>query len=151
MKKKFTFFKGFTLTELLIVIGVIGILASTVIVVLNPATQQQKTRDAKRKTDLKQIQNALDLYYNDNNSYPVSLSFGSNWAGYMTPVPIDPKSGRVYFYRRVNASTYQLYASLERSTDPQATACTGGGCTGLTGTNCTTTCNYGVSSSNTTP
>jgi type II secretion system protein G len=60
--------KGFTLIELLVVIAVIGILASVVLASLNSA--RGKGRDAKRLSDLKQVQTALELYYSTNGSYP---------------------------------------------------------------------------------
>ncbi len=59
---------GFTLIELLVVISIIGLLASVILVALNGA--RQKARVAKRTADLAQISKALELYYNDNNSYP---------------------------------------------------------------------------------
>jgi type II secretion system protein G len=59
---------GFTLIELLIVIAIIGLLASIVLVSLSSA--RQKSRISKRAADLKQIQTALELYYNDNAGYP---------------------------------------------------------------------------------
>jgi len=60
--------KGFTLIELLVVIAIIGLLASIVLVSLNSA--RKKARDAKRVADIKQIQIALEMYYNDNRNYP---------------------------------------------------------------------------------
>ncbi|NCT00024.1 prepilin-type N-terminal cleavage/methylation domain-containing protein [Candidatus Parcubacteria bacterium] len=62
--------KGFTLIELLVVVAIIGILATVVLASLGSA--RSRARDAKRITELKQIQNALELYYLDNNSYPVA-------------------------------------------------------------------------------
>lgn len=60
--------KGFTLIELLVVIAIIGLLSSIVLVSLNSA--RQKARDARRLIDMKQIQLALALYYDSNDSYP---------------------------------------------------------------------------------
>jgi len=61
--------KGFTLIELLVVIAIIGVLSTLAVVALNSA--RQKSRDAKRVADVKQMQTALELYYSDTNSYPV--------------------------------------------------------------------------------
>src|SRR5438034_6926778 len=64
---------GFTLIELLVVISVIGILAAGLLLLINPFAQFQKARDAQRKSDLGQIQKALELYSQDTGgNYPVS-------------------------------------------------------------------------------
>lgn len=60
--------QAFTLIELLVVIAIIGLLASIVLVALSNA--RQKARIAKRMADLKSVQTALELYYNDYNTYP---------------------------------------------------------------------------------
>lgn len=63
--------KGFTLIELLVVIAIIGLLSTLAVVALNSA--RQKARDSKRVADIKQIQTALELYFADQNGYPVEL------------------------------------------------------------------------------
>ncbi|MCX6731429.1 MAG: prepilin-type N-terminal cleavage/methylation domain-containing protein, partial [Candidatus Parcubacteria bacterium] len=60
--------KGFTLIELLVVISIIGLLSSIVLASLNSA--RAKARDAKRMSDLHQLQLALELYYNQYGQYP---------------------------------------------------------------------------------
>ena len=64
--------KGFTLIELLVVIAIIGLLSTLAVVALNNA--RAKSRDAKRVADVKQIQTALELFYNDCNGYPVQAA-----------------------------------------------------------------------------
>lgn len=70
--------RGFTLIELLVVIAIIGILSSVVLASLN--TARSRARDATRKSDMKQLQTALELYFNDNRAYPIVGS----WSGYLT-------------------------------------------------------------------
>ncbi len=71
--------RGFTLIELLVVIAIIALLATLAVVSLNNA--RQKSRDAKRVSDIKQIQTALDLYYLDQNAYPTATNSGSACTG----------------------------------------------------------------------
>ena len=59
---------GFTLIELLVVIAIIGILSSVVLASLS--TARQKSRDAKRISDVGQVQLALELYFDKVQSYP---------------------------------------------------------------------------------
>ena len=59
---------GFTLIELLVVISIIAMLSSIMLAGLNNA--RMKARDTRRIQDLKQIQNALEMYRNDNGKYP---------------------------------------------------------------------------------
>ncbi len=62
--------------ELLLVIGVVGILSSIVIVAVNPAEQLRKARDTQRENEAAQIQKALEQYYVKNNAYPASVLSG---------------------------------------------------------------------------
>ena len=59
---------GFTLVELLVVISIIGVLASVVFASINSA--RAKARDARRIADLRQIATALEFYYDANGQYP---------------------------------------------------------------------------------
>lgn len=61
---------AFTLIELLVVIAIIGILATISVLALQNA--RAKSRDAKRVADIKQVQTALELFFNDNNRYPTA-------------------------------------------------------------------------------
>lgn len=60
--------KGFTLLELLVVISIIGLLATSAFAALNSA--RAKARDAVRLANLEQLQLALELYFDQNNKYP---------------------------------------------------------------------------------
>jgi len=67
--------KGFTLIEMLVVVAVIGLLASLILVGLS--SFRTRGRDTRRVADTKEIQNGLELYYMKNGSYPVLTS--GNW------------------------------------------------------------------------
>jgi prepilin-type N-terminal cleavage/methylation domain-containing protein len=65
---------GFTLLEILLVIGIIAILAGIVIVAINPSKQLAVVRNTERKSDLKQLYNAITQYYIDNSAFPPTIS-----------------------------------------------------------------------------
>ena len=65
--------RGFTLIELLVVISIIGVLSSVILAAVNSA--RYSANDAKRFSDLRQMEKALDTYYVDNGKYP---STGTN-------------------------------------------------------------------------
>lgn len=160
--------RGFTLIELILVGGILGIMAIGMVVVANPQEQFKKANDARRKADLAQIQRSLEGYYQDNGRYPqsnnyrispggVPINFGDSWQPYMNIVPVDPTSNRRYsYYVSTNGQSYVLYANLERGAqDPQS--CNGGGACanlathGVPASSCGVSCNYGVSSSDLNP
>lgn len=98
--------KGFTLIELLVVISIIGMLSSIILASLNSA--RAKARDANRVAQVKQLQNALEIYYNDHGDYPGNTSWfdnscDSNYtdintlvSGYIT-LPKDPSNVCMYY------------------------------------------------------
>jgi len=63
---------GFTLIEMLVVVGIIGVLASLVLVGLGPS--RTAARDVKRISNVNQLRNLLEVYYLKNSKYPDSLS-----------------------------------------------------------------------------
>lgn len=99
---------GFSLIEIMVVIVILGILAS--IVVPKIMNRPDEARTIKAKQDILAIQNALDLYKLDNGSYPTteqgvlalvekptSTPVPSNWQSYLKRLPQDPW-GREYNY-----------------------------------------------------
>ena len=118
---------GFTLIELLVVITIISILAA--LLMANFVGIRQRGRDAQRKSDLRQIQTAFELYRSDEGSYPVALysqncptvvPLTSGGVTYMQKVPCDPlNTSTNYTYTPVGTppTTYTLSACLENDND----------------------------------
>lgn len=134
--------KGFTLIELLIVVAIIGLLATLAIISLTSA--QSKARDTKRISDIKSLQSAVEMYYNDNNAYPVPTTWAlleSGLANQLNGALPAPPGGGVtndsYTYGWVAGGTgYCLATTLEKDNqildqDSDTTSC------GLTVTNVT--------------
>ena len=146
-------------------------MATGLIIAINPVVQIQKSQDAKRKSDLSQIQKALETYYQDIGKYPPStsdnkirgldnnpVSWGFSWLPYMSILPKDPTSSKnyVYFSTSLDGQSYYIYASLDRGgNDSQACFPTGNPCLSAVRNNvaasCGGNCNYGVSSPNVSP
>lgn len=138
--RSFVVSAGFTLIELLVVISVIGILAT--LVTANLSSARSRARDAERKSDLKNIQTALRLYFNDHGRYPRSTGsgniigcgatgtnlcpWGSEWNNgttiYMSTLPKDPSTSTQYYLYQLGSDTdnYTLSSCLENKSD---TAC----------------------------
>lgn len=136
--------------EIVIVIAVLGILMS--IGVSSYMGSLRRGRDARRKTDLETLRQALELYKSDNNNYPnVSAGDANNLDGVTGPLvsptqyinennfPKDPQqsSGKYYYYRRNSTTTYDVCTSLEVTETSPNSACTSVSCG-------TTSCNYGM-------
>src|SRR5581483_62661 len=94
--------KAFTLIELMVIIVIIGFLASIVLLALGKS--RQKARDSRRQVDARNIGKALELYFSENNTYPQygladstqNFTTAMNGAtpplapNYMATVPVDP-------------------------------------------------------------
>jgi prepilin-type N-terminal cleavage/methylation domain-containing protein len=113
--------KGFTIVELLIVIVVIGILATLVIVTFTGI--QQKARDSKRKTDINALNSHVEAYYASNGYYPTlkdlqTASFlSTSLKGFDPSALSDPKGGAIS--GTVGASNY-AYVAAASSTSTAA-------------------------------
>lgn len=133
LKFKIKNYAGFTLVEMLVVITIIGILSTIGLVAFTSA--QQRGRDAQRKSDLKEISSALELFYSDYGKYPNSLNgqiqacdynsltgvgvtcswgvsefrdtdgSGNTKTTYFKVLPKDPSSTRTYYYKTVTVNS----------------------------------------------
>lgn len=134
---------GFTLMELLVVMAILGILIT--LGLTSYRSVQAKSRDARRKNDMRQIASALELYYNDYDRYPTDTNNVINGCGlagatacawgaafqtlkadgvniktmYMAKLPGDPVGTYKYYYDVYGGQGkgYQLYARLENGQD----------------------------------
>lgn len=165
IEERQTWQRGFSLITLLffIAIAIFGYIAF----------QQYKpfasSTDKKRKEDLAKIQVAIKHYHDTNNKYPrvgrdylmvdgYPVEWGAVWKPYLDSVPKDPDltfKKRYVYFATDDGQAYWLYASLDNR-DDQA-ACNGGNAcfsitdNGIGQSACGGICNYGVSSSNTSP
>jgi prepilin-type N-terminal cleavage/methylation domain-containing protein len=65
---------GFTLLEILLVVGIISLLAGIVIVAINPGRQLAQVRNTQRQANLTEINKAIQQYYIDKGFYPASTT-----------------------------------------------------------------------------
>ncbi len=133
--------KGFTLIEVVVVVGIIAILAA--VIGVNVADSGMKSRDAKRQADLQTMQSAIELYKNKYGRYPAqcatSGTSAEGWSGQLGTyyectgtntqyivglapefIPVLPKDPKLngpasgYAYRVNTAGT--VYKLMARST-----------------------------------
>jgi general secretion pathway protein G len=142
-KKQFNKQAGFTLLEMLIVVVIMGILAT--VLLTNMSSARQRARDAARKSDMRMIKTALRLYYNDYQKYPDGSSgnimgcgsggtsactwgvsaFTAGTTQYMAVLPKDPldKNLNKYTYQLAGGGdTFILQTYLENASDGDAAA-----------------------------
>jgi len=124
--------KGFTLLEILLVVGIISILAGIVILAINPTKQLGDTRNAQRRSDVLTILNAIYQYTLDEGHTLDDLGIGSTdtcdadatdaygldtylvgeGATYVTAIPIDPVDGVANtssgYFADVNSTTGRI-------------------------------------------
>jgi type II secretion system protein G len=88
--------KGFTLIELLVVISIIALLSSIILASVSGA--RAKARDAKRQLDLRQVKNALELYYLSAGAYPITTNTASfsTWNATTWAIAVGDPSQNLY-------------------------------------------------------
>ncbi len=136
MKKNKNF--GFTLLEVLVVVAIGGLILSIALATMSNA--RQRSRDARREQDMKQIQSTLNLYAATIRAFPTCaatstvvaagtdcLSVALVGAGAIPKVALDPinagsgicadgSTDFLYCYQSTNGSVYTLSYKLETNT-----------------------------------
>jgi prepilin-type N-terminal cleavage/methylation domain-containing protein len=132
--------KGFSVIELLVVMGILLILATSILIYTNPVENRQKARDQRRLTDIAQLREAFEEFKADNKVYPdikdtvrysnVSVVvdgdissatqgwLGENLSGYLNFLPTDPINSGEYIYTYVRDDlSFELDCKLEYYTE----------------------------------
>ena len=87
--------RGFTLIEIMVVVVIIGVLAT--LVVVNVSNQTVEARKKKARSDIQTIETGLELYRMDNSDYPRTLA--ELEPKYIKRLPNDPWK-RTYVYEK---------------------------------------------------
>jgi len=112
---------GYTLVEMVVVIGIMGVL--TAIIYSSFDASKVQSRDQKRVSDISAIQIALEQYFQKNGIYPETLN-GLVSAKFMSSIPTDPitsldYSGNYFPLTKKENSTncisYQLWTRFEKN------------------------------------
>ena len=124
--------KGFTFVELMVVIAIGALLFSVGTVSFRDITKN--SRDARRRSDMEAIRQALELYRSYTGAYPLTAAgiynsgcsglCGATCAGictgtqlYLSNTPVDPKDDSTQYTYTSTGTTYSLQSTqMEKPT-----------------------------------
>ncbi len=115
----FPFFRETKTSILLtIIISIIVALIMFSIVLVSLGGARLKAKDARRKADIRMLQTALELFYADNNKYPITSNIedlNESLSNYLESIPIDPsnKDEFKYSYESADGRNYKITYTLE--------------------------------------
>lgn len=105
--------KGFTLIEVLVVIGILAIIFAIVLIAINPRRQFNLANDTQRKSNVTELRKAFIQYFLDYRLYPSANQWSAASCGYPAPdwlkryiaaVPCDPETSHKYFYQPLDSN-----------------------------------------------
>ncbi len=126
---------GFTIIEMLVVIGIIGLIAGMTLVAVSSA--RAKARDAQRMSNFEEIQKSLEFYFTENEKYPAGEEGGicmKDLEGlqvalvpWLAPLPDEPllESGHqcYAYFSDAEGTGYKIMCDLEKHPEREANDC----------------------------
>jgi prepilin-type N-terminal cleavage/methylation domain-containing protein len=159
--------KGFTLVEILVVIGILAVLFTIILLAINIPRQTMLALDLKRKSDMSQYQRAFVSYISDKHVAPAQSQWLNTVCGsvvpdmlkpYLSAIVCDPKTKLAYYYETLDANCQPCdgdnagctnFRLLTHIQNPEDKAITNVGCAGNKGCGVFDTqgnpYNYGIS------
>jgi len=95
--------KGFTLLELLIVIGILAILSTTIVLVINPAELLAKARDSQRISDLNTLKTAIAFYLSEGEA-PIFIGNSTTTYSHVSNVVCDSRGAHTNHSQAITGS-----------------------------------------------
>ena len=141
--------RGFTIIELLVVIGIISVLAVALLVTLNPAEAQKRARDTKRLKDANTIQAIVEQYMNDGGSFSSCTTGAPCTSATSGAVDAAPCSGSTQWIGGSSVTLCDYAKTIPVDPDNNATrSCVEDSSTGDINSSCTMVYRFAISGSN---